>query len=78
MRYAITFGGEYLGLDDHIQMRLFPGPDNAHLFTTQERATAIARELPELGGRWTQLTEYDVVPLYYCVKLSCSNATVCQ
>lgn len=77
-RYAITHGGKYLGLDDAIQMRLFPEPDRAHLFMTQERAAAIARELPELGGKWTQLTEYDIVPLYYNTQLSCMTSTVCQ
>jgi len=77
-RYAITHGGKYLGLDDSIQMRLFPEPDRAHLFMTQERAAAIARELPELGGRWTQLSEYDIVPLYYSVQLGCRTPTVCQ
>ena len=78
IRWAITRGGKYLGLDDSIQMRLFPEPDRAHLFMTQERAAAIARELPELGGQWTQLTEYDIVPLYYSIQLSCRTTTVCQ
>jgi len=78
IRWAITHGGKYLGLDDAIQMRLFPEPDRAHLFMTQERAAAIARELPELGGKWTQLTEYDIVPLYYSIQLSCIASTVCQ
>ena len=78
IRWAITHGGRYLGLDDAIQMRLFPEPDRAHLFMTQERAAAIVRELPELGGQWTQRTEYDIVPLYYCSPLSCENTLSCQ
>ena len=78
IRWAITHGGEYLGLDDNIQMRLFPEPDRAHLFMTQERAAAIVHELPELGGKWTQLSEYDIVPLYYSIQLSCRATTVCQ
>jgi len=78
VRWAITHGGKYLGLDDSIQMRLFTEPDRAHLFMTQERAAAIVHELPELGGQWTQLTEYDIVPLYYSTQLSCMNSTVCQ
>ncbi len=74
-RFAITFDGDYLGLDDAFQMRLFLEPDRAHLFTTSERAWEIVREMPELGGKWMQRTKFDVVPLYVSDPVRCMDAS---
>ena len=77
-RFAITFDGDYLGLDDALQMRLFLDPGRAHLFTTSERAWEIVREMPELGGKWVQRTKFDVVPLYLSDPVRCIDAAVRQ
>ena len=64
VRYAIKFGSRYLGVTDLIDIKLFTNVERAKLFMTSERAWLIAKDLPELGGIWTQRTEYDVVPVY--------------
>lgn len=74
-RYAIKFGSGFIGLDDAIQMRVFTGVERAKLFMTSDRAWEIAKELPELGGKWMQRTKYDVVPVYVTDPVCCTDTT---
>ena len=77
-RFAVTYSGKYLGFGDDMALRLYENANQAHLFWAQDAAAHVARQLPELGEKWSDITRYDVVELFVPDPVRCSKQSISQ